>query len=338
MSAAADVIVVGAGLAGLACARALSDAGQSVQVLDKGRGIGGRMATRRVVLDGATLRFDHGAQYVTAYDPGFAALLEGAAEAGAAAIWDDTGARLRHTGVPGMSALARHLGAGLAVTQGATVTALRPGPEGWELQTRSGDAVGATLRARRVVLAIPAPQAGALLGADHPLAGPLAGVAMEPCLTLMAAFPAADTPDTPAPQRFAADAAHPLAWIARDSSKPGRAVAGLTGWVAQASPEWSAQHLEDSFEQIAARMLPLLAERLGLDPARARHVSAHRWRYARVAQPLGTPFLADAQAGLWLGGDWCLAPRAEAAWQSGRAMATDILAQTAPAPGDRVAG
>ena len=337
MSAAPDVIVVGAGLAGLACARALSDAGQSVQVLDKGRGIGGRMATRRVVLDGATLRFDHGAQYVTAHDPGFAALLEGAAEAGAAAIWDDTGPRLRHTGVPGMSALARHLGAGLAVTQGATVTALRPGPEGWELQTRSGDAVAARTT-RRVVLAIPAPQAGALLGADHPLTGPLAGVAMEPCLTLMAAFPAEDTPDsptpdTPAPQRFAADAAHPLAWIARDSSKPGRALpgagcgAGLTGWVAQASPEWSAQHLEDSFEQIAARMLPLLAERLGLDPARARHVSAHRWRHARVAQPLGTPFLADAQAGLWLGGDWCLAARAEAAWQSGRAMAADILAR-----------
>ncbi|NYS26468.1 FAD-dependent oxidoreductase [Rhodobacteraceae bacterium 2376] len=332
MSATPDVIVVGAGLAGLACARTLSDAGQSVQVLDKGRGIGGRMATRRVVLDGATLRFDHGAQYVTAYDPGFAALLADAARAGAAAVWDETGPRLRHTGVPGMSALPRHLAAGLAVTQGTTVTALRPGPGGWALQTSAG-----TMTAPRLVLAIPAPQAAALLGGAHALSGALDGVAMAPCLTLMAAFPAGPAAHMPPDTLFETDADHPLAWIARDSSKPGRALpgagrgaggrAGITGWVAQASLEWSAQHLEDSVAQIAARMLPLLAARLGLDPAEALHASAHRWRYARVARPLGTAFLADAPARLWLGGDWCLAARAEAAWQSGRAMATDILAR-----------
>ena len=54
-----DVAVVGAGMAGLSAARALVDAGRSVVVFDKGRGIGGRMATRRL---GAAV-FDHGAQY-----------------------------------------------------------------------------------------------------------------------------------------------------------------------------------------------------------------------------------------------------------------------------------
>ena len=317
-----DITVIGAGLAGLACARVLADAGMAVQVLDKGRGIGGRMATRRVALEGAALRFDHGAQYVTARDPGFAALLADAASAGAAAVWDDTGPRPRYTGVPGMSALPRHLGAGLAVAQGTTVTALRPGPGGWALQTSAG-----AMTTPRLVLAIPAPQAAALLGGDHALSGALGAVEMAPCLTLMAAFPAGAAPDMGPDTQFEADADHPLAWIARDSSKPGRAAAGITGWVAQAGPEWSAQHLDADFARITARMLPLLAARLGLDPAEALHASAHRWRYARVARPLGAPFLAEAQAGLWLGGDWCLAARAEAAWQSGQAMAADILAR-----------
>ncbi|MBD3256947.1 FAD-dependent oxidoreductase, partial [candidate division GN15 bacterium] len=40
-----DCVVVGAGAAGLTCARRIADAGMSVLVLDKGRGVGGRMAT-----------------------------------------------------------------------------------------------------------------------------------------------------------------------------------------------------------------------------------------------------------------------------------------------------
>ena len=42
-----DVIVIGAGISGLMCATELERNGYSVQVLDKGRGPGGRMSTRR---------------------------------------------------------------------------------------------------------------------------------------------------------------------------------------------------------------------------------------------------------------------------------------------------
>ncbi|MDP3490273.1 MAG: FAD-dependent oxidoreductase, partial [Phenylobacterium sp.] len=42
------IAIIGAGMAGLSCAEALSDAGHAVQVLDKGRGPGGRMSTRRI--------------------------------------------------------------------------------------------------------------------------------------------------------------------------------------------------------------------------------------------------------------------------------------------------
>ena len=74
-------------------------------------------------------------------------------------------------------------------------------------------------------------------------------------------------------------------------------------------------------------MMPQLCDRLGVPLDRATHAVAHRWRYARVTQALGQPFLRNPDATLYLGGDWCIGPRIEAAWTSGTAIADDILAR-----------
>jgi hypothetical protein len=305
-------LVIGAGMAGIACARALQDAGCPVRVIDKGRGIGGRMATRRVATDAGELRFDHGAQYVTARDPGFASLLEGSQ---AAALWADGAAHPHHVGLPGMSGLPRALAEGLDVSQGVTATAVRPAGPLWQVAT---DAT--VIEAERVVLTVPAPQVAALIGADHPLAARLEDVRIAPGLTLMAAFPA----DAPAPFASRRFEDGPLAFIARDSSKPGRPDGAVT-WVAQAGPAWSTAHLDEDTATIAQRMLPLLCAEIGAAADSALYTAAHRWRYARVTTPLGQPFLTDATGTLQLGGDWCLAGRVEAAWTSGRAIAEDIM-------------
>ncbi len=307
-----DTLVIGAGMTGLACARRLADARHSVLILDKGRGLGGRMATRRVILDGGTVQFDHGAQYVTAKSPAFAALLGGMS--GAAALWADGSAHPHYVGLPGMSGLPRALAGGLDVRRGVAVTALAPHSGGWRVT-----AGAETLSVPRVVLTIPAPQIPQLLG-THPLMDALSRVEMAPCLTLMAAFP----PGAPRPFISRASDTHPLAWIAQDSSKPGRAGPAAT-WVAQASTEWSLHHLQDTPETTVAPMLSLLCDVLGAAPSAALSATVHRWRYARVTAPLGRAFLRSQDASLYLGGDWCLGARVEAAWQSGTAMACDIL-------------
>ena len=79
----AAIAIVGAGMAGLTAARPLSSRGHSVTVVDKGRSVGGRLATRR--LGGATL--DHGAQFFTVRTPEFAAAMAQAEEAGAVREW-----------------------------------------------------------------------------------------------------------------------------------------------------------------------------------------------------------------------------------------------------------
>jgi predicted NAD/FAD-dependent oxidoreductase len=310
-----DITIIGAGMAGLACARRLVRAGHRPLVLDKGRGIGGRLATRRVALGVGEISFDHGAQYLTARDPGFAADLHNLGAA--CARWEDGADLPRLVGVPGMSGLPRAMAAGLDVRLGAQVTAVRAMPSGWQLDTGAG-----CIETRHLVMTVPAPQAAALLGDDHPLHDSIAGVAMAPCLTLMAAFPA----DAPRPFRSRAADDHPLAWIAQDSSKPGRA-GTLATWVAQASVAWSELHLEDTPEAIADRMLPMLAEVIGVAPQSALYAAAHRWRYARTIAPLGEPFLCNDDVTLHVGGDWCVGARVEAAWASGTAMADAIIEQ-----------
>ncbi len=311
-----EITIIGAGMAGLACARRLVGAGYTPLVLDKGRGIGGRMATRRVTLAAGEIGFDHGAQYLTARDPRFAAALHDLGPA--CARWDDGAVVPRLVGVPGMSSLPRAMAAGLDVQLDRQVTAVRAAPGGWQL------GLGSTcIKTRHLVMTVPAPQAAALLGVEHALHRRIANVVMAPCLTLMATFPA--NAARPFRARTADD--HPLAWIAQDSSKPGRAGA-LTTWVAQASGAWSEQHLEDTPDVIAARMLPMLAEVIGVVPQLALYAAAHRWRYARTTAPLGEPFLSSNDGTLHVGGDWCLGASVEAAWSSGTAIADAIIERT----------
>ncbi len=308
-----EITIIGAGMAGLACARRLRRAGHTPPVLDKGRGVGGRMATRRVSTAAGEISFDHGVQYLTTRDPDFAAALEDLGPA--CAYWGDGADETRLVGNPGMSGVPRALADGIDVHLGKAVTAVRAVPGGWHVTI--GDA---RIETRRLVMTVPAPQAAVLLGRDHPLYSRVADIVMAPCLTLMAAFPG----DAPRPFVSRASDDHALAWIAQDSSKPGRTSA-VTTWVAQASADWSNQHLEETPEAIAAHMLPMLADAIGVATQSAIHAAAHRWRYARTSAPLGVPCLCSDDESLFVGGDWCLGAHVESAWSSGTAIADAII-------------
>lgn len=298
------IAIIGAGLAGLSAARLLAAAGRPVRLFDKGRGVGGRLATRRITHAGASHSFDHGAQYVRAEGQDFAALLEGMQ----ARAWPDS---LRRVAAPGMSALGRALAVGLDVATGHEVRALRRDAAGWFVtHTTEEGPFGA------VLVTTPAPQAIALMAPHAPaLAHRLAVIRYGPCWTVLAAFAARlPLPDTLRNRGI-------IAWAARDSSKPGRD-ASQENWVIQASPAHSAQHLEEAPEQVIA---PLLAALLPPGPpAEPLFAVAHRWRYALLQTPLGEPCLWDGALGY--ASDGCIAGRAEAAFDSGTALARRVLA------------
>ena len=343
---ARHIAVIGAGVAGIACARTLVQAGHQVTVFEKSRTAGGRMATRRSDFGG----FDHGVQYFTVRDPRFqqalatapgvvrpwsantVRILDGAGRVAAASLPPK---EAHWVASPGMNALVRAwaqpLQAAGALQLETTVTrieadTLQAGR--WQLQT---EGMGAGSRIHpgfdAVVLAVPSPQAHALLlnsQQGKAFVKALAAVDVAPCWTLMLAFPQVPQPSLPhiGPQWNAARSTHHrIAWLARESSKPGREP--LERWTVQASPEWSQRHLEDDAERVKAKLLRAFTEVTGIR-AEPPHAEVHRWRYAQTTQPLGKTHLWDAKAGLGLCGDWCLGHRVEDGFVSGLEMALTL--------------
>jgi predicted NAD/FAD-dependent oxidoreductase len=220
-----------------------------------------------------------------------------------------------------MSALPRALARGLDIATARHVTAIEGAPGAWLIRhldaalVRPGRPLPDTEPETAgpfaaVAVTLPPVQAAPLVAPHVPAWGPrLAAVELAPCWTVMAAFAAR----LPLPDSLRPDGG-PIGWAARDSSKPGRDAAAEC-WVIQATPAWSRAHLEDD----AATIGPALLAGLGIDRA-PTHLAAHRWRYSLVETPLGEPCLQDAALGLGLAGDWCLAGRAEAAFESGTAL------------------
>lgn len=339
------IAVVGAGMAGLTCARTLAQAGHRVTLLDKSRGVGGRMSTRDTPFGG----FDHGAQYFTVRDPRFQLALATTAApvqhwaTSTVRVLDPLGQVLATTtptpdplwvAAPGMKDLAKHWAQGLTSHQGAALLldhqvkrverdALQT--KRWQLRTESADGAVQVLGGfDQVVLAMPQPQTLALLktsGLATRLQKTIATVTTAPCWTLMVAYPlAVQTGAAPwGPYWSAARSSHHrISWLARETSKPGRG--GVERWTVQASPAWSSEHLEDDADRVAGKLLKGFSEITGIR-ATPGHAVAHRWRYAQTQTPLGQPCIWDATAGLGLCGDWCLGHRVEDAFVSGLELA-----------------
>ena len=308
------IAIIGGGLAGLACAARLTGANHRVVVYDKGRIPGGRLSTRTMETKLGPVCFDHGAQFFTARDAAFRAEVDRWERAGVVAPWPAAGHEA-WVGVPGMSAPALALAAGLEVQRSIRVDALRRDRSGWFVSAETRD-VGPFEAA---VVALPAEQARALVAPwDPSMEGAAASTPSDPCWTVMAAFEDR-VPVTQEifKQRDIVD------WAARNSAKPGRS--GPEAWVLHATPAWSRAHLEDSAEDIGPALLAafsVVAEATLPEPVA---VAAHRWRYARSGR-LGRPSLWNGRLKLGLCGDWLLGPRVESAWVSGDHLADQVCA------------
>lgn len=318
----ANIAIVGAGIAGLACARVLTDAGHRVTVYEKSRGVGGRMSTRRT--DG--WQADHGAQYFTAQHPAFVAEISRWVASGAAAPWAARVASIgslwprallapaqRYVGVPGMTAPARHLSAGIETVRETTITGLMRDVHGWRLISAEHRALDA--RHDVVIVAVPAPQAVRLLQRAEPgLAVIAQRTEMRPAWAVMAQC--GHLPDPGFDAAFVNSG--PLGWIAHDTSKPGRT--GASTWVLHATPDWSQAHLEAPPEQITRTLLDAFRDIVG---ATADTATAHRWRYAEPApSSVATPGRFAWRAGPRIGlcGDWLGGGKIEGAWLSGTGL------------------
>jgi predicted NAD/FAD-dependent oxidoreductase len=207
------VAVVGAGVAGLACARRLKAFGHAPLVFDKGKGPAGRMASRRLSTPVGEMAFDLGAQYFTVRSAEFADRVADWVARGVVAPWPEAGADA-WTGVPTMSAPLKDLAEGLSIRWRSFVGGLSRGREGWSLHLETGEEGPFDV----VVIALPVEQATPLLALNSALFPSRRALsASQPCWAAIYAFDA--------PLGAASDVIRrsgPIAFAARHGAKPGR--------------------------------------------------------------------------------------------------------------------
>lgn len=303
---AANVAIIGAGIAGLSCADKLIATGHNVRVFDKGRGPGGRMSTRRIETPLGDTHFDHGAQYFTARDPGFQAIVKDWEQSGVAARWPQASADA-WVGKPGMNMVVKDMASRHDVAFDHLIKGLLRNDTAWHLLTPTGSHGPFD----NVILAIPAEQAAPLLALhDLDLAQKALHARSQPCWTAMFAFAA--------PIAVSEDIIRGLgdiSWAARNSAKPGRT--GPEAWVAHASAHWSATHLEDETNNVVAALTRAFQQEIATPLPQIVASSAHRWRFA-LSAGIGLGALWNPDIGLGACGDWLIGPRVECAWLSGK--------------------
>jgi renalase len=317
------VVVVGAGISGAACARALGRAGLPVRVLDRGRRVGGRMALREESLGGRTRVVDIGASYFTVSDPAFAKVAADWRARGLAREWTDTFAVLeRNGGGPGTSAgpvrwaapaglrsLVQDLLAGVDVTSGHEVEQVDAGSPQVAVDGE---------RAAAVVLAMPQPQAVDLL--PTPVVGRLgleAGMEWFPTLTIWAGWPERWWPPMDGAFVRGSDI---VDRIADDGRRRGDGAAVL---VVHSRHDFAARYLDDpeaGVQPVLAEIAALLGAPGGRLPA-PTFARARRWSLAAPGIAQDRPFALDDHMPVGVCGDaWGPRSRVEQAWRSGNAL------------------
>lgn len=321
------IAIIGAGMAGLSAAQALSNAGMNVRVFDKGRGPGGRMSTRRAETVLGELRFDHGAQFITPETAEFKSAIKNWIDDGAVAEWN--GKFVRHTsstgfqaddrkrfvGVPGMNGIIRSIASKLEVEWSRRVTDLSKEDGTWSLVFENGDR---ETEFQTVIIATPLEQARELYAAAIKIDASklFPETNSSPVWALMIAFDRKVSTEWDA----ASFSDGPIAWMARNSSKPQRG--DIETWVVHASHDWSRINLERNKTEVAEDLSLEVQKVLGAgSPV---FTAAHRWRYSQInnSPNIGSKWIPELSIGLC--GDWCLGPLIEHAWLSGQ----DIVNKT----------
>lgn len=311
------VVVIGAGICGLVAARRLVESGAEVVVVDKGRSVGGRLATRRI--GGATL--DHGAQFFTVRTPAFRHRVDDWVDRGLVSIWSngfssDDG-HPRFVATAGMNSLAKDLAVDVDVRCSTMAFAVRPDvddPSAWRVVIDDGT-VHTT---DAVIVTTPLPQAFALLAdADITLDESLMRTDYDRTITLLAtvdgptAIPAPGGLQGPTPD---------LAFVADNAAKGVSATPAVT---VHASAQWSEDHWDDDQDELRAALIDLVNPWMGT--AAIVEAQVKKWRFATPRTTWPEPCWVDRGGRIVLAGDAFDGPRVEGAHNSGLAAAHVLM-------------
>jgi renalase len=318
------ILIIGAGLSGLSAARQLVTQGHEVTIVDKGRGLGGRMATRRFA--GGT--FDHGAQFFTVRSDELKADLEEWQRENVAAHWFDgfptpdnrkpNDHHPRFRGESGMTGITKHLARGLEVHLNTEIVGLKRENGIWTAKTAPGEQFSGD----KVFLTAPVPQSLALLDSSGETLAPdaretLTALRYEPCFALLVQLDKASA--IPAPGLFYLES-EPIYWIADNFQKGISPIAGSV--TIHSSGNFAKDHYDDKEEDVANLLLEAAKAYLGSEP---REWQLRRWRYSKPENPSQIGTLWVPELGVCFAGDALNGAKVEGAYLSGLEAARKLI-------------
>ena len=315
-----DCLIIGGGLTGLIAGTDLQTQGLTVKLLDKGRGIGGRFATRRMSdPEWGEARFDYGVQFLSAKTETFQQWLKELQQQGIVkSEWD------QYWGVDGIRGIAKHLASHLEVETQTKVVNLAYDADCWRVTTEDGT----THQSHFLLLTPPVPQSLELLKHSHllkrdPSLEKLDQVTYYSCLTLLLLV------SRPILVKRALVEGEKLNSITCNQQKgilPEAYAVTLQG-----SAAFSEKYLDPEKREHGAEEL-IAAARNYLGDAEIIDQQVHFWRYSTPKTQFNAPFLASSALNLYLAGDGFssgdpLVSSAESAFLSGLAVAKQICNQ-----------
>ena len=328
------VAVIGAGIAGLSCARSFQDAGVPVEVLEAAELVGGRCAA----ITSPQGAIDLGPAFVAARQSSFGRLADQWVRQGLMAPWhvnsysdqpeedspeelDDIRPprRIGLVGMPTMAALAQHLSSGLNIHTRFAVSEARRESEGWFLRAGDARVLGPY---SKLIFAIPAPILRTIAGSElNVLKQQVRTSRYDPCWVLLMA------PRTPILSNVVqrANSSGPIRWVGAVHRQPGRSRSQM--WILHASARWSQMRIRDDADQIASELADLLHANLGTKVPPA-WLHAHLWHNALhdgLPSDPARPYFWDDESGLGICGDSVTESSIEAAFLSGQKLAGEIF-------------
>lgn len=319
-----DVIVIGSGLSGLSAADKLGSNGYSVMLIDKGKGVGGRLASRRI----AEATFDYGAQFFTARSTPFKHCVQEWIKAGVAEEWyssypGNPQGHPRYRGVPAMTAVAKYLAKGKNLLQATRIKRLIQTTTGWQVLTDTHQ----SFEAKALLITCPVPQTLDLLSvsgiaiADSILQR-LSSIEYERCIAVMATL---DASSDMAPPGALYLNTGPIAWLSDNEKKGLSSIPAIT---IHASADFSLKHFDHDRQQVGKELIDAAKPYIG--NSQIVDFQVHGWRYSKPISVDDSESLLITQSSqlppIAVAGDAFAGPRFEGAVVSGWSAAKTLEA------------
>lgn len=314
-----DVVIVGAGISGLAAGKYLSDRGLSVKILDKGKAVGGRLATKRMKVDDDKIQFDYGARFIEARDSEFKAFINNLIDDDIAKIWhvgnyskgsNEIDLSAKYSGKKSMREIAFYLSEGLNVSSETKVESIRWENDNWVIKSQD-----ARHKSKALIVTMPNPQALELLGSSEisiprKIHEELETVRYEKTITALLILDGKSGLNGEGGINFKEG---PLAFITDNNLKG--ISSGSTAVTVEMSHSFSSQYWDSAEAELAGHIVTLAGSFI---ESNVTDYHIHRWRYSKPSNYYSKRFeLLEHPGPLYLAGDSFLGNNIESAYLSG---------------------